>query len=572
MGPLTKVAAGDAVGRVVARRLSHPGGTTLGLSRGGRVVAVIAVIAEVDPLAAQLVASARGVGHVVIAGATSGLDARLGVDSVVAGGTHLATELRGLQRDGRVVALVSTQGDAALRTADCGIGVLAESQSVPWGAHLLCGPGLAQGLRILDAVAAAPGDLPPGQPDRARRIGRGRAAGARGTGARRHRTGRLLAVNGAAVAGMAIGARGRCAGCPVEPTRSRSSPPTGTRWNAPRCWSPSTRHRRDSPRNTPRPGWRQRPPAAQYDEVGLGKATLDELANPLTPVLAAGAGVSAASGSVTDAVLISGVAAVNALLGGLQRVGATRAMGRLFRASATRVRVLRDDREVETDADQIVPGDIVHYGPGDAVAGDARILEAADLEMDESSLTGESQLVPKAVEPVVAASVADRNNMLYEGTVVGAGRATAVVVATGAETEFGRTAAEASKDQTRPDGAGDRLRRWTKATIPVALGAGAALFGAGVLRGRSARDALGTGVGLAVAAVPGGTATGRHRRQARRRPAPLAEQRPGPQSSHDGDAGPRRRALLRQDRHPHRGTDPASARLGRGRGHAAGLP
>ena len=65
----------------------------------------------------------------------------------------------------------------------------------------------------------------------------------------------------------------------------------------------------------------------RYDEVGLGKATLDELANPLTPVLAAGAGVSAASGSVTDAVLIGGVAAVNALLGGLQRVGATRAHG-----------------------------------------------------------------------------------------------------------------------------------------------------------------------------------------------------------------------------------------------------
>ena len=248
----------------------------------------------------------------------------------------------------------------------------------------------------------------------------------------------------------------------------------------------------------------KRPPAVRYDDVGVARATLDELANPLTPVLAAGAGVSAATGSVIDASLISGVAAVNAVLGGLQRVGATRAMGRLFRASATRVRVLRDEREVETDADQIVPGDIIHYGPGDAVAGDARILEATDLEMDESSLTGESQLVSKATEPVVAASVADRHNMLYEGTVVAAGRASAVVVATGPETEFGRTAAEASKDQSRANGVGDRLRRWTQATIPVALGAGAAIFGAGVLRGRSVRDSLGTGVGLAVAAVPEG--------------------------------------------------------------------
>jgi cation-transporting ATPase I len=502
MGPLTKLAAGDTAGRVVARRLSHPGGVTLGLSRGGRVVAVIAVIAEVDQLAAQLVASARGVGHVVIAGATSGLGTRLGVDSVVAGGTHLATELRRLQHDGRVVALVTTHGDAALRTADCGIGILAESLSVPWGAHLLCGPGLAQGLRILDAVAAARATSRRGSQIA---LGGSVAGGILAlAGPARGATGRaLLAVNGAAAAGIAVGA-----------------------------WSVSGLSRRADPIPVEAPDWHamegaevlksldagpeglaqehaeaklaKRPPTAQYDEVGLGRATVDELTNPLTPVLAAGAAVSAASGSVTDAVLISGVAAVNALLGGLQRVRATRAMGRLFRASATRVRVLRDDREVETDADQIVPGDIVHYGPGDAVAGDARILEAADLEMDESSLTGESQLVPKAVEPVVAASVADRHNMLYEGTVVGAGRATAVVVATGTETEYGRTAAEASRDQTRPDGAGDRLRRWTKATIPVALGAGAALFGAGALRGRSVRDALGTGVGLAVAAVPEG--------------------------------------------------------------------
>ena len=205
LGPLTKVPAGDSVARDVARRLGRRGGVTLGLSRGGRVIAAIAVVAEVDPLAAHLVASARGVGQVAIAGAGSGLDARLGVDTVVAGGTHLARSVRELQRDGRVVALVTTHGDLALRTADCGIGVLTESESVPWGAHLLCGPGLAQGLRILDAVATARATSRRGS-----RIALGGSV-AGGllalAGPLQGAAGRaLLAVNGAAAAGIAAGA------------------------------------------------------------------------------------------------------------------------------------------------------------------------------------------------------------------------------------------------------------------------------------------------------------------------------------------------------------------------------
>ena len=502
LGPLTKVSAGDSVAGDVARRLGRRGGVTMGLSRGGRVIAAIAVVAEVDPLAAHLVASARGIGQVAVGGTGSGLDARLGVETVVAGGTHLARSVRELQREGRVVALVTTHGDLALRTADCGIGLLTESESVPWGAHLLCGPGLAQGFRILDAVAAARATS-----GRGSRIALGGSvaggllalAGPLPGAADRA----LLAVNGAAAAGIAAGAwTARALARRPDPIVVEAAD-----WHA--MDSTAALDALDATAE----GLAQRdadarlashPPPARHDEVGIGKATLDELVNPLTPVLAAGAGVSAASGAVTDAVLIGAVAGINALLGGVQRVGASRAMGRLFRASATRVRVLRDDREVEIEADQIVAGDIVHYGPGDAVAGDCRILEAEDLEVDESSLTGESQLVTKSVEPVVADAVADRHSMLYEGTVVGAGHATAVVVATGAETEFGRTAAEASRDQIGPTGVGDRLRRLTKATIPVALGAGAALIGAGVLRGRTVRDALGTGVGLAVAAVPEG--------------------------------------------------------------------
>nr|WP_275404263.1 cation-translocating P-type ATPase [Pseudonocardia acidicola] len=213
--------------------------------------------------------------------------------------------------------------------------------------------------------------------------------------------------------------------------------------------------------------------------------------------------MAAAVGSITDSLLIGAVVVVNAMIGATQRVGADRALRRLVAVTSTRVRLYRDGEAGLATSDELVPGDVLELQAGDAVPADCRILEANTLEADESSLTGESMLVPKTATATPAATVADRHSMLYEGTVVAAGTARAVVVATGPHTQAGRGAWEAGTGR-RPGGVETRLAELTRITIPITLGAGAALAAGGLLHGRGLQATVAEGVGLAVAAVPEG--------------------------------------------------------------------
>jgi cation-transporting ATPase I len=485
----------------VARKVRRPGGITLGLVHSGHLVAVVELVPDVDPLAGALIAAARTIGTVMIAGHGSGMAPRLGIETVVAGGSHLAKEIRRLQAEGRVVALVSGSGNAALATADCGIGVLADAAAVPWGAHLLCGPGLSQACRLLDGVAAA------------RTVSRrggvialyGSVAAAilavAGPG-QGSTTRALVAVNAAAAVGMATGAvssrlvNRRRDPLPLDETAWHALDPGAALSRLDSSWSGlSTQDASARLAALPTADGKRR--------LGITRATVDELINPLTPTLAAGAALSAATGSVVDAALIGSVMGANALLGGVQRVGVDRALRRLGRASAIQVRVSRDGEPVQAKADQLVAGDVIELRAGDPVPADCRILHATSLEVDESSLTGESQLVDKSPAAVSAAEVTERHSMLYDGTVVAAGEATGLVVATGERTEVGRSIAQAMS-RRRPGGVQERLYRLTKLSVPAALGAGVALVGGGLLRGRQLADVLGTGVSLAVAAVPEG--------------------------------------------------------------------
>jgi cation-transporting ATPase I len=497
LGPLHRLAPQRA--RALARRLPCPGGVRLALLHGKRLVAVLAALPELDPLAADLITAARSVGRLVVAGIGSGLAERLGVDATAPRGSRLAGALRDLQRQGAVVALVALGGAAALSAADCGIGVLSPSQRPPWEAHLMCGPGLAQACRILNGVVAArtvsrQGALVALYGSVAAGI---LAIGGGTTGAARAR----LAVNAAAAAGMTMGAwssrtvGGRPDPLPVDDTpwhsldtsaalrRLRSSPSGLTGEDA------DSRHALRSALQQPGP-------------AGLVDTTVGELANPLTPVLAGGAALAAAGGAIVDAALISSVMAANALLGAVQRMSVERTLRRLIVDGATRVRVQRDGAETEVSGDEVVPGDVIALSAGDAVPADCRILRAVSVEVDESSLTGESLPVPKTAGPTLAADVAQRSSILYEGTAIAAGEAAGVVVATGPDTELGRSARLAVHGPLR--GVQDRLRRLAGATIPIALAAGGALIAVDLARGRPLRESLGGGIGLAVAAVPEG--------------------------------------------------------------------
>ncbi|MDW6065158.1 HAD-IC family P-type ATPase [Streptomyces sp. FXJ1.4098] len=187
-------------------------------------------------------------------------------------------------------------------------------------------------------------------------------------------------------------------------------------------------------------------------------------------------------------------------------MGADRAAERLVEATSARARLRRAGRPglAETSADHLVSGDVIELRAGDAVPADCRVLEATGLEVDESSLTGESQLVLKTPAPTAARAVADRHSMLYQGTTVAAGSALAVVVATGTATEAGSAAQAAPAGALPESGVEHRLNTLGHWFLPLSIASGVALFLADLTRRRPLGTALGSAVSLCVAAVPEG--------------------------------------------------------------------
>ncbi|MDI1311532.1 HAD-IC family P-type ATPase [Prosthecobacter sp.] len=166
-----------------------------------------------------------------------------------------------------------------------------------------------------------------------------------------------------------------------------------------------------------------------------------QFASPLIYILFVAAVISFAMGHGSDAVVILVVVLINALIGAVQEGRAEHSMTTLRKLSALKVRVVRDGKESNVEARELVPGDILLLGAGDQVGADARLLEAAALEATEAALTGESLPVQKHTELVDEdAGLGDRRNMIYSGTHFTAGRGRAVVVATGLQTEVGKIA------------------------------------------------------------------------------------------------------------------------------------
>ncbi|MEY2937343.1 MAG: hypothetical protein RL033_8092, partial [Pseudomonadota bacterium] len=237
--------------------------------------------------------------------------------------------------------------------------------------------------------------------------------------------------------------------------------------------------------------------------MGLGEAISDELFNPLAPLLAAGAALSAMVGSLSDAMVLGGVVGASAVAGGVQRFRTERRIRRLTRTPPVQTLVRRHGSERIVDEHELVVGDVVVLNPGDIVPSDCRVIQASALEVDASSLTGESLPVNKDAGASFEPQIADRRSMLYAGTVIAAGRALAVVVATGESTlaRHGASGARATRGQ---GGVEQRLRDLMDLTGPVALAACVGVVGGGLLRGRKLEDLVGSGVSLAVASVPEG--------------------------------------------------------------------
>lgn len=180
---------------------------------------------------------------------------------------------------------------------------------------------------------------------------------------------------------------------------------------------------------------------------------LNQLKSPLILILVAAGLITLVLKKYTDSTVIWSAVLLNSLIGFVQEYKATKALSELKKIVKIKTLVQRDGNEKEIFQEEIVPGDIIFLKPGNKIPGDARIIESWNLKVEEAVLTGEwlpSQKIERTLDPKV--SLADRENMVYMGTVVQEGQGKAVVTAIGRETELGKIASliEDTKEKQTP--------------------------------------------------------------------------------------------------------------------------
>ncbi len=253
---------------------------------------------------------------------------------------------------------------------------------------------------------------------------------------------------------------------------------------------------------------------------------LQQLADPMILVLIAAAAVSGIISFVekelpTDVFIILIVVILNAVLGVLQEAKAEKALDALKEMTAATSKVLRDGKQVTVKSDELTIGDVVVLEAGDAIPADCRVIESNSLKCEEAALTGESVPSEKHNRTIKAGEngdvpLGDRANMVYMGSTVVYGRAKAVVVAVGMNTEMGKIAKAltASKEEKTP--LQQKLTQLSKVLTILVLGICVVIFGVGLLRGYLDNGSLDfksdilpsfmVAVSLAVAAIPEGLA------------------------------------------------------------------
>lgn len=478
------------------RASAAPGGRLLGLAEQGRLRAIVAIRPELDEAAEALLSAIRAerLGLAIVSDHPHAV-AWLQPEHILPEGRGLVTELRVLQA-ARGLCVIWRGDGPALLEADVGVGLPAPGD-VPWRAHVIAPRGDPRLDLFLASVGAA------------RRIAKqsvqiatleavaGMAISLQGPSAPTSR--RVMTVSSlASLLAMANGVRvARGVVAPARKPRRDHTP-----WHA--LDVDVVLERLVSGRGglaaTVAASRRRPPPPRPSDWEEISRIMTHELDNPLAPLLATGAALSALTGSTTDAVMVGSVLALNGLIGGTQQVRAERALAELDRQEARRVRTLRDGVWATVLPEDLVRGDVVALLAGETVPADLRVVQASALEVDESALTGESVPASKFAAPSYASHVADRSSMLFAGTTIAAGDAVGVVVATGEETE------------ARAEGGVHRVSRGVEArlealsgfTAPIAALAGLIMLVSGLARRGKPGELVSTAVALSVAAVPEG--------------------------------------------------------------------
>jgi Ca2+-transporting ATPase len=238
--------------------------------------------------------------------------------------------------------------------------------------------------------------------------------------------------------------------------------------------------------------------------VAPWRLLLQQFRNVLILILLAAVALSVVLGHATEAVVIGAIVLLAAVLGFVQEYRAERAIEALSRMAAPTATVVRDGKEIDIPARELAPGDVMLLRAGDHVSADGRLAQAVNLQVEESALTGESLPVEKQIEALADGElpVGDRTNMVYSGTAISYGRGSALVVATGMETEFGgiaRLLQTIERVKTPLQLSLDRVAMLlVRAAVVVVL----LVVSLGLLRGQPFLEMLLFGTALAVAVVP----------------------------------------------------------------------
>jgi Ca2+-transporting ATPase len=214
-------------------------------------------------------------------------------------------------------------------------------------------------------------------------------------------------------------------------------------------------------------------------------------------------------GEYIDAVIIVLVIIINAVLGVVQEVKAGNAIEALRDLSTPKVLVKRNGETKEINSEDVVEGDLVILDAGRYVPADLRLIESANLQIDESALTGESVPTRKDADQVLGNGtppIGDRTNMAFMSTLVTSGRGSGAVVATGMRTEVGKIADILDSEEQTKTPLEVRLDELGKTLGLIAIGICVAIFILAMLQGRDLTDMLLTAVSLAVASIPEGLA------------------------------------------------------------------
>ncbi len=249
-------------------------------------------------------------------------------------------------------------------------------------------------------------------------------------------------------------------------------------------------------------GVNQIPEEKKYSRL---KLYISQFGDSLTLILLLAIIVSLVFRNYTDAGFIILVVFISTTLGFVQEDKVAKALILLKKVVQVYVRVMRDGQETLLKSIELVPGDIVILQSGDKVSGDCRLIEAKELEVSESTLTGESYPIRKILKELPdAKTIAEKINMLFAGTLVEKGRAVAVVMSTGDDTEFGKIAKTLKETEETPAPLQIKISRLTRLLGKLILAFTAFLLIFGTILGRPLSEIFESSLAFAVSAIPAG--------------------------------------------------------------------